>query len=471
MKGYTADQIDIERRFSLTSIAGKNNKFWNIALLKDGRIVVHFGPQGQEGTVKTYPIGHKNSGRTAMDRLIASKTSDKHENGAYTENLVLDTPVVEYGRSAVPAGRSSSLRSAAVADLAKGDSHLVSLVTYLADVNAHQIDVASGGQITYNTTTGLFSTTQGVITLDQLHQARLALDSIATFSAHKDFTHQDFFTAVNRYMSLIPQQGEKSDGEKTSQIRRMDFSRMFGAQGLLRQGSVLDSLEASNAAAVVAPKSAAAPAPKADRMFQVDLTLVENKDEWQNVREHYFHTRGSHPDSQHLDVKEVYRLRIGSMADAFLKQGMKIGGVWECNKCSCGLWHGTKPSNLLSMFKRGMVVPPASDPHVTARMFGDGLYFANVSTKAIGYAINRYGGYYSRGDRIFMLCADVALGRPYHPKATLKKIPAGYDSCWVRVEDGVKTWSGNKLLNPELIVYQAHQANPVYLVEFSDGGR
>ena len=37
----------------------------------------------------------------------------------------------------------------------------------------------SGGQITYNATTGLFQTPQGVVTLEQIHQARQLLNSIA----------------------------------------------------------------------------------------------------------------------------------------------------------------------------------------------------------------------------------------------------------------------------------------------------
>lgn len=465
MKGFPSEKVEIERRFSLTNVDGKNHKFWNIALLTDGTIVVHFGPQGKDGQMKHYPVGHRNYGRSAFDRLIAEKTSAKHENGAYTENIVLDTPVVTT-TTVGSSSRSAVLRQTATLDIARGDVHLTELVTYLADVNAHNIEIASGGQITYNTTTGLFSTPQGVISMEQIHQARLVLDSIAVFSVQHDFESTQFRSKVGQYLSLVPQQGETASGKQTSLIRQMDFSRMFGREGLRGQGNILDSLEASNAAVAV-PKTTA---PVASRVFEVSLNLIpRSATEWQDVREHYWHCRGDHPDSRHLDVKAVYSLRIDSMAAAFMKVGFRIGNVWECAQCGKGLWHGTKVSNLLSMFKRGMIIPATSDPHVTGRMFGDGLYFADRSTKAIGYATGRYTGY--TGHRIFMLCADVALGKPYHPRSTISRIPSGYNSCWAKPGMGIRTWGGNDLLNPELIVYDPAQANPVYLVEFSGGGR
>ena len=123
------------------------------------------------------------------------------------------------------------------------------------------------------------------------------------------------------------------------------------------------------------------------------------------------------------------------------------------------LWHGTKASNLLSIFRQGLVIPPSSSSHCTGRMYGDGLYFSCVSTKALNYATNFWGGGGST-NRTFMFLAEVAMGNPYIAGGGWGSYPkSGYDSTWAKGgQSGV--------INDEMIVYKLNQANLVYLVEF-----
>jgi hypothetical protein len=65
-----------------------------------------------------------------------------------------------------------------------------------------------------------------------------------------------------------------------------------------------------------------------------------------------------------------------------------------------------------------------------------------------------------------MFWADVAMGKPYYPSGPIQRIPGGYNSCYAKGHTGIKTLGGGELLNDEMIVYQANQVNPVYLVEF-----
>ena len=118
------------------------------------------------------------------------------------------------------------------------------------------------------------------------------------------------------------------------------------------------------------------------------------------------------------------------------------------------LWHGTKASNLLSILRQGLVIPPSHSPHCTGRMYGNGLYFSNVSTKALNYATTFWG---RGGDtrRTFMFLADVAMGR-YHLGG--RGPFSGYDSVWAK--------GGTNVINDEQIVYKLSQANLIYLVEF-----
>lgn len=425
-----------QRRFSLTNIGGGNNKFWNITLYDDGAVEVHFGPQGKAGQKKTFHPPHPKSGRSGFLSQIQDKTSSRHEGGAYTENKVLD---------AVAALSSSSLKQCAVAEIAKGHNTLTDLVSYLTDVNIHNIDAASGGQIKYDTQSGLFRTTQGVISLEQIHRARQLLNKIAGFAAAQTYTGQDFLSTVNSYLSLIPQAGV---------VRKMNLNHMFGLEhGLRRQGDMLDALEASYATVInTGVQSSSSPS-----VFKVDLSLLSDSDaEAREIREFYHHTKGGHADVQSLDVKQVFALRIHTMSVNFLKVGVKLGNVMR-------LWHGTKASNVLSILKSGMQVPPASSPHVTYRLFGDGIYFSDMSTKSIRYATGAWGSGGSV-NRIFMFVCDVAMGNVYYTPTSTRRIPAGYDSCWAKA--GISTQGGRRLLNNEMIVYNVGQANPVFLVEF-----
>jgi poly [ADP-ribose] polymerase len=129
------------------------------------------------------------------------------------------------------------------------------------------------------------------------------------------------------------------------------------------------------------------------------------------------------------------------------------------------LWHGTRASNLLSILKNGLIIPPASASQCTGRMFGNGVYFSNQSTKALNYATGYWNRSGSQNQRAFMLLVDVALGCEYRPRTRTSdvgndKLPKNYDSLWI--EPG-----SCNVINQEAIVYRVSQCNPRYLCEFS----
>jgi poly [ADP-ribose] polymerase len=92
-------------------------------------------------------------------------------------------------------------------------------------------------------------------------------------------------------------------------------------------------------------------------------------------------------------------------------------------------------------------------------MYSDGLYFSCVSTKALNYATDFWGGG-GVTNRVFMFLADVAMGKPYIAGGGWGKYPKpGYNSTWAKGgQSGV--------INDEMIVYNTNQANLIYLVEF-----
>lgn len=434
------------RRFSLFNASGRNNKFWNITLYTNGDVEVHYGSQGQSGQRKTFPCG----GRSLFDKKIREKTSPSHHGGPYTENKVLEA--VESTSASTPkTGNKRDLAQKAINDIGAKQPELAALIKYFAEVNQHNLFEASGGKITYDTSAGKFKTTQGVITLDQIDEARRLLNGIAQCAEQGDFTSPTFFGYVNPYLSLIPQKGL---------VRQMNFTEMFSkASGLHTQNDILDGLESSYAAVLAAPKSDK-PEKKVEEapMFKVTLNLVQDGSEIDKVRRYYRESKGSHSDVQHYDVFKVYELTIQTMSDAFAKRGKAVGNIMR-------LWHGSGAANYLSILKVGMIVPRSGGSiHVTGRMFGPGLYFSDQSTKSIRYATGAWGGG-GHDMRKFMLLVDVAMGKFYVPRGPFSgKCPAGFDSTFAQA-------NRSGVMNNEMIVYNTYQANPVYLIEFTPYGR
>jgi hypothetical protein len=116
---------------------------------------------------------------------------------------------------------------------------------------------------------------------------------------------------------------------------------------------------------------------------------------------------------------------------------LKIKGIYEINKPKekqaynkwSGLhnkqllWHGTRLANAVGILTMGMRINPVGVP-TTGKMFGNGLYFANSSTKSAAYM-----GLKSKGMGIMFLC-EVALGNMYerlHAESVVK-LPSGKHS-------------------------------------------
>lgn len=442
------------KKFSLFNADGRNNKFWNITLYDNGDVEVHYGPQGGTGQRKT----HAGVGRSYFEKKIREKTKASHEGGAYTENKVLESVVSTSSPQNVS---KHTLAQKAVNDIGAAQPELRKLVEYFADVNAHNIYEASGGKITYDTSTGQFKTTQGVVSLDQIQEARRLLDSIEKFASISDFNSSAFKAVLNPYLSLIPQKGL---------VRQMHFPAMFSvgdSEGLQRQNDILDGLESSYATVLAnAQKSDGKPVKQVaeEALFKVTLQQSDKKT-FDAVRKYYNETKGSHYDVQSYDVARVFDLDIQHMSAGFVKKVAEMAKNKPHGANIMRLFHGTKACNMLSILKAGFVMPrQGTSIHITAWMFGPGVYFSDQSTKSIRYATGAWGGSGAR-DRKFMFLVDVAMGNMYTPRSSFSsKPPAGYDSTFAKAgHSGVQ--------NNEMIVYHLGQIKPVIIMECTPHGR
>ncbi|MES2459759.1 MAG: WGR domain-containing protein [Armatimonadota bacterium] len=418
-----------EARYVLTNLSANNNKFWNIRLYGDGTCETHWGRVGESGQRKT-AAGFSES---AFDSKCREKQGKGYQAQKTIGNAASGTDLA-----------SEKLAEVATRQIETDSEETLKLVTYLARVNVHRILQATTLQ--YDETTGTFSTPLGVLTADAITEARTLLGEIGGFVQRRAWDSADFVSKLNAYFMLVPQNIGRG---------KPDPAKLFpDTESVQKQSGILDSLEASLQTVLTKAQEvkAADPEPVFPKLFEAKLFLVEDAKEIARIRKKYAATRQSMHACQHLEVKRVFRVEIGSMRRAFEERGKHVGKVQE-------FWHGTRAGNLLSILKTGFVIPPASASYCSGRMFGNGVYFSDQSTKSLNYAY----GYWSGGKRdenCYMLLCDVAMGRSYTPKSYTEKLPlAGYDSTFARA-------GHSGVANNEMIVYNTDQINPRYLIEF-----
>jgi poly [ADP-ribose] polymerase len=424
----------MHRSFVLTDAAEKNsNKFWE-AFLEPGGLRCKWGRVGSKGQEKFYP----GEGRDGMEARIREKTGKGYREVAL---------IAQRGNTQAGAVDNRVLARAAEEQIAQGDRELAALVTRLAEANRHEIVQATGGAITFNAE-GMAQTALGIVQRSSVVEARRHLAIIARELQAGRLDDAASMAAISAYLQLIPQ---KVGARRGWHVGLFGTVELIAAQqdllGKLEQSiaqaeKVVDALVAQNARDV-----------RAQPLFEVKLTRLSDPREIARITRYYEENINRRHVSAALRVRAIYVLEIPSMRAAYDTDGARLGGVRE-------LWHGTRIFNVLSILKSGLVIPRSSDGHVTGRMFGDGLYFSDQSSKAANYAAGYWDGSFRPGTRqqCFMFLADVAMGRAYTPPRPMGKLPAGYDSMFAKAgESGV--------MNNEMIVYRLGQANLKYLVE------
>lgn len=436
-----ATAVRVEK-YIKSDVGNNNNKFWYITLFDNGDVLTEWGRVGDKGQSKMFP----GAGAGFLEKKCREKESYRNGEIPYRKlNVVESNSTITVSKQAAA---QSDLKEIAKKQIKSNNPIVVKLLEYLAKVNAHQITTATGGKITYSDTTGLFSTPLGIVTQENIDQARAILTDIGDLVADRKWNDK-LGGLTNDYMMLVPQ----DIGHK-----RLD-TRDFWADlnKVQAQGQILDNLQASLVTATSTPaRKTTVDVPEA-QVFDCQLHLIDDKKEIDRIRAFYRKTRQSIHQSSSLDVKTVYSVVINTVNAAFAKDGAKMTNIWE-------LWHGTRASNLLSILKAGLIIPPTSSPHVCGRMYGDGLYFSDQSTKSLNYATGYWNGG-ARDNNCFMFLCSVAMGNPYTPSGSFsgRSAPKGYDSTFAKAgKSGV--------MNNEMIVYRLGQAKLDRLIEFSPGG-
>jgi poly [ADP-ribose] polymerase len=444
------------KKFVCTDAENNNNKFWEYFKYDDGTVSVKYGRVGKTATEDP----PKRMTDKELEKIVAGKVNGRGKIGTPSyKPPYREIAIVAEAAAVAPTGPSLTktvLKEAAHTQLTGGDTALKSLVERLVEANKHELYKASGGQMDIDLTTGIISTPVGVITKDTVKQARDVLNVLDPLVQARDFDSKQFIQNLNSYLMLVPQTVGHSRG-----WHRYFFS---GQNTLIRQSTLLDQLDASAdlaSARLEAAKNSAVKTNLAStpNIFDAQLELLTDRDAIKLIEKKFYDTINSRHETRYMKPIRFYKVTMPNQDKAFKEKveswpSTKNKNVWL-------LWHGTRMFNVLSILKKGLFCPPRSGSfHVTGRMFGDGVYGSDQSTKSLNYAYGYWDGG-SRDKNCFMFMVDFAMGNHYTPKSPCSSVPRGYDSMYAKA--GV---SG--VMNNEMIVYSDNQVNIRYLVEFEE---
>lgn len=435
-----------QEKYIKSDIGNNNNKYWYITLYDNGDVLTEWGRVGDKGQSKTF----SGVGASFVDKKCREKESERNGEIPYRKLNVIDS-------SGIPTQTNRTVTKVAdhqITEIAKkqiktNNPLVMKLIEYFSKVNAHQISAATGGKITYNDTTGLFSTPLGIITQANIDEANRILVDIGDLVVAGKFDAK-MGSLTNDFMMLVPQ----DIGHRRIEVR--DFWR--DVSKVQYQKQILDNLQASLISATSTPATQKTVDVPEEKVFDCQLHLIEDGKEIDRIRNLYRKTKQSMHACNHLDVKTVYSVDINTVSGAYKRDGATLKNIWE-------LWHGTRASNVLSILKGGLIIPPSSSPHVCGRMFHNGLYFSDQSTKSLNYAYGYWSNKGGTDNNCFMFSCLVAMGNYYVPKGPCNCYPpSGYDSYFAKAGQ-------SSVHNNEMIVFRTSQCNLSRLIEFSPGGK
>lgn len=408
----------------MVNATDNNNKFYELTELPNGSVQARYGRIGGSETTRTYPAGS-----------FHAKKNEKIRKGYVVREQAGNAP-----RAAV-----TGLDAADRVNKALFNGHACAASKKFAEVllrnNRHAIEDATGGKIQVNKSTGSVSTALGPVTAAQLVTARALLSDI------KNGSRRTY--VIEQYLTIIPQ--------RIANVRAIDA--WLTPSWIREQDALLDSLDSALAAATTpSDNDSAAPIPFRNKLALLD----ENSDEFREVNERFKKSVNAGHTSASKKLVRVWKITDTA--------------AWDAQKATLKhhrtLWHGTTAGNVLSILRAGLICPPSTDGRyaTTGRMFGDGVYFSDQSTKSLNYAVGVWSNNVGSGNPMMFL-ADVVMGREYRPTTGGYAVPReartskddkgrSYNSIFVRGGTcGVR--------NNEMIVWNTDQIKLTYLCEFS----
>lgn len=401
-----------------------NNKFYELTELPDGSVQARYGRIGATEQVRTYAPG----------------TFDKKLNEKLRKGYTIRETAADAATS--PTGVEAADRINKALFNGHADAASKKFAELLLRNNRHAIEDATGGKIKVSDS-GNVSTALGPVTPNQLAEARTLLAALAA----GDRKH----STIERYLTFIPQR-----------LKNLRDTSWINGAWIKDQEDLLDALAAALTAADSSTDKDGEPAPIP---FRNKLELVDsNSDEFKEIEKRFRSSANTMHSSASRKLVRVWRI-TDNKTDVWEKKRKEL-------KHHRVMWHGTTAGNVLSILRTGLICPPSNDGKfaTTGRMFGDGIYFSDQSTKSLNYATGVWNRNTGTGNAMMFL-ADVVMGREYRPTVMSYDIPRTartskddkgrpYNSIFVR--------GGTcNVRNNEMIVWDTDQITLTHLCEFA----
>lgn len=461
---------DVIRTVTLnkTDLAGGNNKYYQIEAhvskdKKKFRLYSRYGRVGADGQQEErIPDQNEEALLSAFDSLKAEKTG---KSKGYVEVKMAATKI------------GSSVNNAQILSddvkkekLAKDDKDKDGKKT---KINLHPsveklIDrlYTEAGQAVRQQLSGSLNTTVenplGTLTLTQIQHGRSILQEIQQMIVDKPkmkgTIHADLIKKSNEFFSAIPQkiahrpkpsEGKKALDEWLATMVLNDEKRLDDKEELLELLSDVQGMVKGFASTDLEKKYV--------EIGCEYVHLGKDEESYKKIEKFHQSTRSDRHDWK-AEIKNIWRVVIKGQKDKHLPTMKEVGNIKP-------LFHGSGPQNILGICKRGLLMRPPG-VYITGSMFGNGLYFADQSSKSEQYSFGRYGGGSGKGETYFMFVTDVALGKikEYEDAQThLTEPPRGFHS--------VQGKKGRWLVHNEFIVYDIKQHILQYLIEFKTNNR
>jgi len=446
------------------NVETNHNKFYAIEIQKNSngqyRLFTHYGRLGISNIFEcreyikgeANPITDFNVVKFEFDDIIKKKLKGKRnkKTGEVEAYVEVDTVAPSVGSENIR-GKSSAAKKVPVKvaiDTSSYDKEVSTLLDQLIKENIHSITSHTSIKYTPNG----FATELGAVTEEHVERAREPLDELNKLMGKRGevkASMADVRQLNSLYFSLIP---------KPFSRKITEDDMILDAKQLEAEYDILDQL----ATAVSMGSAMSGSASQRMDALGTELELLSDIDEVRRIKKYIRSSKaGNHRGSGvwDYDVKRIYKMQIPQEHARYQRVLNKYGKntVQE-------VFHGSANCNLLSILKGGLIIPPSSAGHVTGRMFGDGVYGANNSTKSLNYSIGYWGARSSKYGNAFLFLADFAMGKTYTAnRAVYGGAPHGYDSIWAK--------KGSSLYNDELIVYNLNQCTLKYVVEMTPRGK
>ena len=443
-----------------TDLANGNNKFYQIEAHVSGdgakyRLYSCYGRVGAQGVKEErIPAQDQHALESAFNALLSEKTSKKK---GYQEVKVANTKLgSDVGNQIILSDdikRDKVKTGKAVRSSIKLDAATAQLIKRLYD----EAGQACKSQLNTGQLKATAENPLGTLTLTQISEGRAILQEIqqlitksrsliGTFDSRLVKLSNQFYSAIPQVIPMRPRKAEGT-GALNAYLKELALNsaeKLDEKEDLLGLLSDVEGMSSGFASSDIEAKYLE---------IGCKYNLVPNRsDEFNRVVSYITKSRSRH-HGWNVSIRNIWRIDNGlTKSNASLMD--QIGNVNE-------LFHGSRPSNILGICKKGLLMRPKG-VYITGSMFGNGIYFADQSSKSEQYSSARFGGSRGSSDSYFMFIADVALGKikKYDTSQSwLNSPPSGYHS--------VQGEKGRSLVHNEFIIYTPKQNILKYLIEFS----